>query len=193
MFLFGYFRRSGVSKTCFFLVLLRWYLSLKKHDKTTLIEVEFTCTYAINIAMTMFCLKISSIWALSSSYFNGSVSIFGREELSCGWKTQGTIKLWQTEGDPLLVVLKNFMFTPILGEMINFSGQIIATSHDLTPNGGLVREFPLFQGNLGWWNIIIWPDFWLLSRKPTVRTWKIDGWKTMNFPLVWLPGRCYVC
>ncbi len=34
------------------------------------------------------------------------------------------------------------------------SGQIIATSHDLTPNGGLVREIPLFQGNLGWWNII---------------------------------------
>ena len=30
------------------------------------------------------------------------------------------------------------------------SGQIITTSHDLTPNGGLVREFPLFQGNLGW-------------------------------------------
>ena len=40
----------------------------------------------------------------------------------------------------------------------NPSGQIIATSHDLTPNGGLVREIPLFQGNLGWWNIIIWPD-----------------------------------
>ena len=30
------------------------------------------------------------------------------------------------------------------------SGQIIATSHDLTPNGGLVREIPSFQGNLGW-------------------------------------------
>ena len=42
------------------------------------------------------------------------------------------------------------------------SDQIIATSHDLTPNGGLVREtlhylngglvreIPLFQGNLGW-------------------------------------------
>ena len=39
------------------------------------------------------------------------------------------------------------------------SGQIIATSHDLTPNRGLVREIPLFQGNLGWWNIIIWPVF----------------------------------
>ena len=34
------------------------------------------------------------------------------------------------------------------------SGQIIATSHNLTPNGGLVREIPLFQENLGWWNMI---------------------------------------
>ena len=34
--------------------------------------------------------------------------------------------------------------------IIYTSGQIIATSHDLTPNGGLVREIPLFQGNLGW-------------------------------------------
>ena len=31
------------------------------------------------------------------------------------------------------------------------AGQIIATSHDrFPPNGGLVREIPLFQGNLGW-------------------------------------------
>ena len=34
--------------------------------------------------------------------------------------------------------------------VIQNSGQIIATSHDLTPNGGLVREIPLFQENLGW-------------------------------------------
>ena len=41
----------------------------------------------------------------------------------------------------------------------NKSGQIIATSHDrFPPNGGLVREIPLFQGSLGWWNILIWPD-----------------------------------
>ena len=33
---------------------------------------------------------------------------------------------------------------------IYISGQIIATSHDLTPNGGLVREIHLFQANLGW-------------------------------------------
>ena len=44
---------------------------------------------------------------------------------------------------------------------INIFGQSIATSHDLTPNGGLVREIPLFQGNLGWWNIIIWPDIYI--------------------------------
>ena len=29
-----------------------------------------------------------------------------------------------------------------------FWKRIIATSHDLTPNGGLVREISLFQGNL---------------------------------------------
>ena len=40
------------------------------------------------------------------------------------------------------------------------SGQILATSHDLTPNGGLVREIPLFQENLDWLDIIIWPDAW---------------------------------
>ena len=39
----------------------------------------------------------------------------------------------------------------INADYIHISGQIIATSHDrLTPNGGLVREIPLFQGYLGW-------------------------------------------
>ena len=32
----------------------------------------------------------------------------------------------------------------------HISGQIIATSHDLTSNGGLIKEIPLFQGNLRW-------------------------------------------
>ena len=41
----------------------------------------------------------------------------------------------------------------------HYSGQFITTSADLTPNGGLVREVTLFQGNLGWWNIIICPDW----------------------------------
>ena len=42
------------------------------------------------------------------------------------------------------------------------SGQIIATSQDFTPNGALEREIPLFQRNLGWWNIMIWPVGWML-------------------------------
>ena len=39
---------------------------------------------------------------------------------------------------------------PIMYPRNKISGQIIATSHDLTPNGGLVGEIPLFQGNSGW-------------------------------------------
>ena len=35
-----------------------------------------------------------------------------------------------------------------------FQPETIPTSHDLTPNAGLVREISLFQGNLGWRNII---------------------------------------
>ena len=34
------------------------------------------------------------------------------------------------------------------------SGQIIATSYDLTPKGSKRREIPLFQRNLGWWNMV---------------------------------------
>ena len=48
---------------------------------------------------------------------------------------------------------------------LHVSDQIIATSHDLTSNGGLVRDIPLFQGNLGWWNIIIWPDVSLAMQR----------------------------
>ena len=61
---------------------------------------------------------------------------------------------WEWQVDPGTLGPKG----SVCCEMCYISGQIIATSHDLTPNGGLVREIPLFQGNLGWWNIIIWPD-----------------------------------
>ena len=40
------------------------------------------------------------------------------------------------------------------------SGQIIATSHDLTLKDRWGGEIPLFQENPGWWNIIIWLDRW---------------------------------
>ena len=62
------------------------------------------------------------------------------------------------------VFCRTWWFLSCLGNIyIYISGQIIATSHDLTPNGGLVREIPLFQGNLGWWNIIIWPDIYIYT------------------------------
>ena len=56
--------------------------------------------------------------------------------------------------------------------------------HDLTPNGGgeTVREIPLFQGNLGWCNLRIWPvwledDPFLLGNPPTFRGYvKFPGW-----------------
>ena len=59
---------------------------------------------------------------------------------------------------PLLVVENHTCQRKNMEHLSIVSGEIIATSHDLTPNGGLVREISLFQGNLGWWNIIIWPD-----------------------------------
>ena len=52
------------------------------------------------------------------------------------------------------------------------AGQIIATSHDLTPNGGLVREISLFQGNLGWWNIRDTP----VARDARVTDAAVQGW-----------------
>ena len=59
----------------------------------------------------------------------------------------------------------NLMMT---STMTIVSGQIIATSHDrFSPNGGLVREMPLFQGNLGWKS-----RFWIVS------------W-TLEFPPSW--------
>ena len=57
--------------------------------------------------------------------------------------------------------------------------------HDLTrpiypPNGGLVREIPLFQGNLGWWNMIIWPDN-LIQQKELPHSFQKDDWKASVF------------
>ena len=51
-----------------------------------------------------------------------------------------SLRVWRMEGTCL----------PLQGSFQ--SGQIIATSNDLTQNGVLVWEIPLFQGNLGWWN-----------------------------------------
>ena len=81
--------------------------------------------------------------------------------------TQQVLKqktLWLMAKSCVLVAVDMYIKSPIICNGfiydVHISGQIIATSHDLTPNSGLVREIPLFQENLGWWNIIIWPDIW---------------------------------
>ncbi len=58
----------------------------------------------------------------------------------------------------------SFSFKVLNNKLI--SDQIIATSHDLTPNGCLIREIPLFQGNLGWWNIIPFGQWYVLGDNP---------------------------
>ena len=74
---------------------------------------------------------------------------------SCTWTEQSRKQMSSSDRNKVMVVRTKQI--TIWNEYL--SGQIIATSHDLTPNRGLVREIPLFQGNLGWWNIIIWPVF----------------------------------
>ena len=50
---------------------------------------------------------------------------------------------------------------------INSIGYIIWSNYsDLTRPHPKWRKIPLFQGNLGWWNIIIWPDIIYPSSHP---------------------------
>ena len=67
--------------------------------------------------------------------------------LICTKGQQGTINLWDG-----------------ICQLVKWSGQIIsAASHDRfhSPKWWwIVREFPgYFQGNLDWWNIVIWPEW----------------------------------
>ena len=69
---------------------------------------------------------------------------------------------------------------------MKFSGQISLRPHTTKnpSNGVLLREIPLFQGNLGWWNMVIWCN---LGRSFDVRRKheKIKKWhsKPRNNPL----------
>ncbi len=79
-------------------------------------------------------------------------------ETFCSWSIQWIFQDLFLNAKAVLKFLHEKLLLGFQAFYIFDSGQIIATSHDLTPNGGLVREIPLFQGNPGWWNIIIWPD-----------------------------------
>ena len=67
-----------------------------------------------------------------------------------------------------VLISGGYPFEPVFIMLLNFSDQIIATSHNrFPPKGSWEREIPLFQGNLGWSNIISWPDhyyhWWYVS------------------------------
>ncbi len=83
---------------------------------------------------------MSDVDETGNSYFGSTLEFVWKEGSSGG---EDDSKAWSLE----------------VGRCVSFTigkGQIIATSHDLTPNGGLVRELP-------WWNIIICPDRFLLG------------------------------
>ena len=54
------------------------------------------------------------------------------------------------------------------------SGQIIATSHDLTPRGSRGRESPLILGKSRLVNKIIWPDLWRGERSGMIGFFPIN-------------------
>ena len=73
----------------------------------------------------------------------------------------------------------SFSLVSVILRLVNLhhlSGPIIATSPDLTPKGSWEREILLFQGNLGWWNIVIWPDLFINNSMYLHRKQKIERW-----------------
>ena len=61
-----------------------------------------------------------------------------------------------------------------------FLAQIIATSHDLgNQKGSLLGSgngTRLFQGNLGWWSITIWPDGWETFQLSVSQLLPLSSW-----------------
>ena len=117
---------------------------------------------------------------ISITYFRGNfcfsnVFLYFRYLLQVGWNHR------PEKNHHLPCALK----LSCLGYMfVLLSGQIIATSHDrFPPNGGLVRDIPLFQGNLGWWTIIIRPK--LLCMLHVHLLLYCDIWRTAwSIPLI---------
>jgi len=54
------------------------------------------------------------------------------------------------------------------------------------PNGGLVRGIPLFQGNLGWWNIIICPECFLGKKNIKLNWCQLEFWSFSRHQGRWL-------
>ena len=76
------------------------------------------------------------------------------------WSPDGDFD--QTKSDPAMFVQGALNRTHFGGMKVdgNVSGQIIATSAEVTPNGGLVRESSHNPLNSGLGIIVICPDVW---------------------------------
>ena len=90
----------------------------------------------------------------------------------CHWRVQMTSTLTKKKENDVI----------IFGRVENQS--IWSKYSDLTrvftPKGSWGREIPLLQGNLGWWNILIWPDL----LKHCLKTFGFS-----NFHAIFVPSR----
>ena len=114
------------------------------------------------------------------SYVSGKRSPYHRPQWPC--RCQGPESNWGTDfGTP-------WWEDTSLGDK---SGQSVATSHDRFPPecSWSFGKSPLFQGNLGWWKSIIWPDRcdlakfkpkWAMNKKgyPGCLGYFLGGWHT---------------
>ena len=101
----------------------------------------------------------------------------------------GVVAKWCAHGEVHVWGIASSLLSIYLSIYLTFSD--LARPHS---KGSLVRESPLFQGNLGCWNIIIWPDLCIhvwtdtfdfkLKTKPLQR--KLSMPRYVYFPMVFL-------
>ena len=107
--------------------------------------------------MNVLCRLTLKVWLYSKGFFSRAVFHSNHFKLHFSLRLVKDMDLRLFEPGQVKLVRIRLSESANHGKHIS-SGQIIGTSHDLTPNHGLVREIPLFQWTLGWWNIIVWPD-----------------------------------
>ncbi len=90
---------------------------------------------------------VSSLRVPSQGYHHFPYDTWGRNSMRTELRRQFAPRFVGVFSRRCVVKMESYTWQTIVQHT---AGQIIVTSYDLTPNGGLVREIPLFQGNLGW-------------------------------------------
>ena len=112
-------------------------------------------------------MKIIYTWNLKHPFIHGCFSCMMNQTFT--WK--GAC-FWPFPSIPFFTCLaplfffgtKKIKLSPCGVKPPMSSGQIIATSRDLTPKGSWGREIRLFQGNLGWWSVRRLGKYYNLAR-----------------------------